>query len=119
MLLGGLWHGASWTFVFWGALHGLYLMANHGWRAASARDFWLVRQPAEAAAWIAAGLAIVWLLPNTVEWVGHRGRGAQAAARSRIPAWRPTAGFALATGAAFAYSLACLGKPSPFLYFQF
>jgi alginate O-acetyltransferase complex protein AlgI len=26
MLLGGLWHGANWTFVAWGALHGLYLM---------------------------------------------------------------------------------------------
>ncbi len=26
MLLGGLWHGASWTFVFWGALHGAYLV---------------------------------------------------------------------------------------------
>jgi D-alanyl-lipoteichoic acid acyltransferase DltB (MBOAT superfamily) len=25
MLLGGLWHGASWTFVVWGALHGFYL----------------------------------------------------------------------------------------------
>ncbi len=25
MLIGGLWHGASWTFVVWGALHGLYL----------------------------------------------------------------------------------------------
>ena len=25
MLLGGLWHGAGWTFVVWGALHGLYL----------------------------------------------------------------------------------------------
>jgi D-alanyl-lipoteichoic acid acyltransferase DltB (MBOAT superfamily) len=25
MLLGGLWHGAAWTFVVWGALHGLYL----------------------------------------------------------------------------------------------
>ena len=25
MLLGGLWHGASWTFVVWGALHGSYL----------------------------------------------------------------------------------------------
>ena len=25
MLLGGLWHGAKWTFVVWGALHGLYL----------------------------------------------------------------------------------------------
>jgi D-alanyl-lipoteichoic acid acyltransferase DltB (MBOAT superfamily) len=28
MLLGGLWHGASWTFVIWGGLHGLYLCAH-------------------------------------------------------------------------------------------
>ncbi len=28
MLLGGLWHGASWTFVIWGALHGIYLAAH-------------------------------------------------------------------------------------------
>ncbi len=33
MLLGGLWHGAGWTFVVWGALHGLYLLINHGWHA--------------------------------------------------------------------------------------
>ena len=26
MLLGGLWHGAGWTFVVWGGLHGLYLL---------------------------------------------------------------------------------------------
>jgi alginate O-acetyltransferase complex protein AlgI len=28
MLLGGLWHGASWTFVAWGALHGIYLVGQ-------------------------------------------------------------------------------------------
>jgi alginate O-acetyltransferase complex protein AlgI len=28
MLLGGLWHGASWTFAVWGALHGIYLCAE-------------------------------------------------------------------------------------------
>jgi alginate O-acetyltransferase complex protein AlgI len=33
MLLGGLWHGASWSFVLWGGLHGVYLMVNHLWRA--------------------------------------------------------------------------------------
>jgi alginate O-acetyltransferase complex protein AlgI len=33
MLLGGLWHGASWTFVVWGGLHGLYLSAERGLRA--------------------------------------------------------------------------------------
>jgi alginate O-acetyltransferase complex protein AlgI len=28
MLLGGLWHGAAWTFVVWGGLHGSYLIAE-------------------------------------------------------------------------------------------
>lgn len=32
MLLGGLWHGAGWTFVIWGGLHGVYLTVNHGWQ---------------------------------------------------------------------------------------
>jgi alginate O-acetyltransferase complex protein AlgI len=31
MVLGGLWHGAAWTFVAWGALHGAYLCVNHAW----------------------------------------------------------------------------------------
>ncbi len=31
MLLGGLWHGAAWTFVIWGGLHGTYLIINHAW----------------------------------------------------------------------------------------
>lgn len=34
MLLGGLWHGPNWTFVVWGALHGLALAVHHGFRAA-------------------------------------------------------------------------------------
>ncbi|MGB5961676.1 MAG: MBOAT family protein [Coleofasciculaceae cyanobacterium] len=33
MLLGGLWHGAGWTFIIWGGLHGLYLIINHQWRS--------------------------------------------------------------------------------------
>jgi len=39
MLLGGLWHGAGWTFVLWGALHGLYLIINHAWHALKSRVF--------------------------------------------------------------------------------
>jgi alginate O-acetyltransferase complex protein AlgI len=38
MLLGGLWHGANWTFVIWGGLHGFFLMVNHGWRALAGRS---------------------------------------------------------------------------------
>jgi len=33
MILGGAWHGAGWTFVAWGFLHGAYLVANHAWRS--------------------------------------------------------------------------------------
>jgi len=32
LLLGGLWHGAAWTFLACGALHGVYLLINHAWR---------------------------------------------------------------------------------------
>ncbi len=31
MLLGGLWHGANWTFVAWGGLHGMALAVNSAW----------------------------------------------------------------------------------------
>ena len=33
MLLGGLWHGASWNFVIWGGLHGMFLSVNHLFRS--------------------------------------------------------------------------------------
>lgn len=32
MLIGGLWHGANWTFILWGFLHGILLIINHVWR---------------------------------------------------------------------------------------
>jgi D-alanyl-lipoteichoic acid acyltransferase DltB (MBOAT superfamily) len=32
MLLGGLWHGANWTFVLWGAVHGVLVALNHAWK---------------------------------------------------------------------------------------
>jgi alginate O-acetyltransferase complex protein AlgI len=47
VLLGGLWHGASWTFVSWGALHGLAVGANHWWIA---RRRQLGRKPSQSAA---------------------------------------------------------------------
>jgi D-alanyl-lipoteichoic acid acyltransferase DltB (MBOAT superfamily) len=33
MLLGGLWHGASWSFLLWGGLHGSFLIAHRAWTA--------------------------------------------------------------------------------------
>ena len=44
MVLGGLWHGAGWTFVLWGTLHGIYLTINHLWRDLIA-DKYLKRVP--------------------------------------------------------------------------
>ncbi len=32
MVLGGLWHGAGWTYICWGILHGIYLSINHMWQ---------------------------------------------------------------------------------------
>jgi alginate O-acetyltransferase complex protein AlgI len=40
MLLGGLWHGAGWTFIFWGGLHGFYLVTNHAWRSLKQKLHW-------------------------------------------------------------------------------
>jgi len=37
MTLGGLWHGAAWTFVAWGVYHGLLLVGQRAWRAARPR----------------------------------------------------------------------------------
>jgi D-alanyl-lipoteichoic acid acyltransferase DltB (MBOAT superfamily) len=45
MLLGGLWHGAGWTFVFWGGLHGLYLIGERGARRAFGSPAWAGRLP--------------------------------------------------------------------------
>jgi D-alanyl-lipoteichoic acid acyltransferase DltB (MBOAT superfamily) len=72
MLLGGLWHGASWTFVVWGGLHGLYLQVNHAWRHLvhkSPRLQALLARHARAAAlagWALTFLAVV------VAWVFFR-----------------------------------------------
>lgn len=54
MLLGGLWHGASWTFVVWGALHGLALAVERAWRANVS-----VRMPAPLAVLGCLSLTIV------------------------------------------------------------
>jgi alginate O-acetyltransferase complex protein AlgI len=45
MLLGGLWHGANWTFVVWGALHGLALAIHKLWLDATKDKGWKVPGP--------------------------------------------------------------------------
>jgi alginate O-acetyltransferase complex protein AlgI len=69
MLLGGLWHGAGWTYVAWGALHGLYLAINHGWRRIRARLPWL--QLTAGTSEILLGRALTFLAV-VVGWVFFR-----------------------------------------------
>jgi D-alanyl-lipoteichoic acid acyltransferase DltB (MBOAT superfamily) len=77
MLIGGLWHGAGWTFVVWGALHGTYLIINHGWRglrqAMAARWGWAPHIPRPACVLITF-LAVIfaWVVfrATTIEGAG-------------------------------------------------
>lgn len=66
MLLGGLWHGAAWTFVIWGALHGAYLCVNHGWNNYGPTIAPRFEHAATAAAFVLTFLSVV------VAWVFFR-----------------------------------------------
>jgi len=64
MLIGGLWHGAGWNFVFWGGLHGFYLVANHLWRAARPTPIETYKNPfTQFACWsfTLAAVAVAWV----------------------------------------------------------
>ncbi|EWY36705.1 hypothetical protein N825_25630 [Skermanella stibiiresistens SB22] len=65
MLLGGIWHGAGWTFVIWGALHGMFLIVNHAWRAVRAK----LGMTGEGGVWAARAVTFLCV---TVAWVFFR-----------------------------------------------
>jgi D-alanyl-lipoteichoic acid acyltransferase DltB (MBOAT superfamily) len=75
MLIGGIWHGAGWTFVVWGAIHGFYLVVNHFWRAMRVQLGFADRHGA-AGAWLARGVT---LLAVIVGWVVFRAESLDAA----------------------------------------
>lgn len=74
MLIGGLWHGASWLFVLWGGLHGLYLVIERAIRSS------LAKKHNDSAGKRAAGGFNVWLgaqitfLLVCLTWVFFRAR---------------------------------------------
>jgi D-alanyl-lipoteichoic acid acyltransferase DltB (MBOAT superfamily) len=176
MVLGGLWHGASWAFVAWGAMHGAYLVVNHAWaawlgerrptqgwagrtyalaaggvtflavvvawlpfraptfeaagRMAAGLTAWptggaggpfphlvghLAPDPARALAYLAVGLALVWLAPSTARIFALHEPDEQPGR----PRWRPGLASAVALAALCCLSLANLHRESPFLYYQF
>src|ERR1700761_6094820 len=69
MLLGGLWHGAAWTFVVWGALHGAYLCINHAWNSVAPAAPSFLAPVIKLAAFALTFLAVV------VAWVFFRADG--------------------------------------------
>ena len=68
MLLGGLWHGANWTFVIWGGIHGLYLSVHKAWLSR--------HQPGSIAPRLTAGYHIISMVATfhlvTLTWVFFR-----------------------------------------------
>jgi alginate O-acetyltransferase complex protein AlgI len=66
MLLGGLWHGANWTFVVWGGLHGTYLAVER-WLRGRFKGF----TPGRAST---LGLALLTFLLVNITWVFFRAK---------------------------------------------
>jgi alginate O-acetyltransferase complex protein AlgI len=188
MLLGGLWHGAGWTFVLWGGLHGLYLVTNHAWhtwrthcgkqgRCLAARAVgraltflavvcgWVLFRAdslpsavslyqglagfngvsvsdnlagtlaflqgwglafddmgsfeSDGLKWIALGMLICWLLPNTQQFMQRQEWTERSGLCRRIPVWKPGRTWAAIMAALAIASLLRLQEVSEFLYFQF
>ena len=96
MVLGGLWHGASWNFVIWGALHGGALAVTRMWqrarRARRVREQALAAEaagaPDAAEAWGAPGAAEASGAPDAAEAWGAP--GAAGAFGAPVPAGAPT-----------------------------
>jgi alginate O-acetyltransferase complex protein AlgI len=74
MVLGGLWHGANWTFVLWGTAHGVFLAINHLWREHVGHRFQPGR-PMQAASWFLTFLCVV------LAWVLFRADSVDSAVR--------------------------------------
>jgi len=146
MLIGGLWHGANWTFVIWGAYHGvllalyrrfastwdrlprlarqlsMFILVVFGWVLFRSTDFGMAAHLFATMLAPTAGVAIEGVVPFSIAltlagiWA-MTGPNAQEFHAD----WRPTRiriiGVAVATGAALAVLLG--SGSSPFLYFQF
>ena len=80
MIFGGLWHGAGINFIFWGALHGIYLMVNHAWRAFYPAS---INGPHRLLFWFLTLIAV------TIAWVPFRARDFE----STMLIWSGMSGF--------------------------
>ena len=148
-MLGGLWHGANWTFVVWGTLHGLGLSLNHArrkavWKvpdaAASATTFvfttiaWVFFRAStfRQAAFLLRGMAG---LAGSAALAHHYSIGAHDLTRIAIALaivlfcpnrqaimnydWRNDYLYAAAFAILMAAATMTMANPPPFIYFQF
>ena len=75
MLIGGLWHGAAWTFVIWGGMHGLGLALNRWWENRRRK----LRRKARAEWWIKALCILTTFHFVCLAWVFFRAASLQQA----------------------------------------
>jgi alginate O-acetyltransferase complex protein AlgI len=146
MLLGGLWHGANWTFVIWGAFHGAMLVAYRvfgkqwdglptlvrrsvmfvlvvvGWvffRAGSiqmATSLLRSMFSPTAGGMVPHSLPFVVMLALAALWAVAAPNAREINERL---VWRPAYGFVLAPAFGAVLAIMIAGGTSPFLYFQF
>lgn len=141
MLLGGLWHGASWTFVAWGAFHGVLLVINRacagpldrvptavrraatfgfvviGWVLFRSTSFamasvWLQRMAGIGAGEMVAGVLVAWIVAGVI--AVNALPETWDIRFSRRPRWAVVYGMLFV----LAY-LAMNGRETVFLYYQF
>lgn len=203
MLLSGLWHGAGWNYVFWGGLHGAYLVIYQQWRefrkflghdlrqshwwsrilgcgltficgavslvffraanlgegfafwqvmfgangislpGSLARPFWFLSEigvrfemtvtpgldSLTALLWIGVLLSIVWLTPNTQQWMARYQPTLDRFTNNMFLGWydrlwnqwkwEPTQAWAIVSALTAIVAVLAIAKQSEFLYFQF
>ena len=147
MLLGGLWHGANWTFVVWGGLHGAALALNHLWqlhgRALPRPIAWLLTMLFVMVGWVlfrSPGFAAAWDMLASMAGTHGLGRAVLSqestaalilgtilavagptSQRMALELTRPRSWTAAALGAGLAGILVLIGGrlPNVFIYFQF
>lgn len=73
----------------------------------------------DTAAWLSTGLLIVWLLPNTQQWMYKFAPAWDAVTSQSRLVWQPSRRHAVLVGAVLSISLLSLNRVSEFLYFQF
>jgi len=76
MLLGGLWHGASWNFILWGGMHGLLLAVNH-----------LLRQAGEWRRFRACSISLTFFIV-TLSWIPFRAQTLEATRYFYAALWK-------------------------------